>query len=124
MLYHLIIENIGDHHRTRNVNNPFAILFLQGMPRRAWVARVKYIRGNYIDREFVQGQSDYTKSNSIGSRGIYIHYFLDEGLYEISSPQSWKNIDRYFAYVENGELWRVSKEEAKLWLDQQSGILE
>lgn len=113
MIYHLSLECIGD-----NAGCGGALSVLLGkIPSRAWVARVKYIRGNYVHREFLQGKKDYAKANSVGSRGVTAHYFLSDGLYEVSAPQSWKHIDRYFAYIEDGELWRVTREEAIIWVN-------
>jgi hypothetical protein len=124
MVYHLSIECIGEGGGLRGSDAALAALFFGKPSSRAWVAKVKYMRGNYVDREFIQGKKDYANSNGPGSRGIYKHYFLDDGLYEISSPQSWKETDRYFAYVESGEMWRVTREEAQLWVDQQNDCSE
>jgi len=120
VVYHISLECIGDDGGVRGASGALAAMIFGKQPSRAWVAKVKYIRGKYIQREFVQGKKDYTNSNSVGSRGIYKHYFLDDGLYEISDPKSWKQTDRYFAYIEAGELWRVTKEEAELWLNDNS----
>lgn len=119
MVYHLSIECIGENISGLNgTQAAMAELVFGKRPSRAWVAKVKNMRGNFVDREFVQGQKDYSKSNGAGTRGIYKHYFLDDGLYEISSPQSWKSTDRYFAYVEDGDIWRVTREEAQLWVNE------
>ncbi len=122
MVYHLSIESIGENISGLNGNQAaMAELFFGKRPSRAWVAKVKNMHGNYVEREFMQGQKDYSKANSVGTRGIYKHYFLEDGLYEVSSPQSWKSTDRYFIYVENGEMWRVTREEAQLWVNDHLG---
>ena len=121
MICHLSLECIGDGGGLSGQGGGLAALFLGKIPPRAWVARVKYIRGNYVQREFVQGKKDFTNADSIGSRGVMAHYFLSDGLYEVSAPQSWKNTDRYFAYIEDGELWRATREEAILWVNDHLG---
>lgn len=83
---------------------------------RAWVAIIKdYDKrcsyGGFL-REFLRGNKDYSEANSKGSRGVYKYYYLEEGyIYEVSEPTSWKNTNRYFCRVENGEEIEMSKEE-------------
>lgn len=117
MVYHLKIECIGDGGGLSGKTGALAVMFFGNPPARAWVARVKGMRDKWVDREFVQGQKDYTKANSVGSRGVELHFFLTDGLYEISSPVSWAKTDRYFAYIEDGELWRVTREQAQEWVN-------
>lgn len=114
MLYHLKLECIGDDQT--KLGGIYSAL-LGSIPSRAWVARVKCIHKNYVQREFIKPQKGYSNANGVGSRGVMAHYFLDDGIYEISDPQSWKNTDRYFAYIEDGELWKVTREEAIAWLN-------
>jgi hypothetical protein len=114
------LECIGEGGGLKGVNGGIAAMLFGKPPSRAWVANIKSIRGNYVEREFCKANKDYADSNGAGTRGVYKHYFLEDGMYEINSPQSWKTNDRYFAYIENGELWRVTKEEAMIWLNDQS----
>jgi len=93
------IESIGN-------NSPKII------PQRAWVARIRGICKQYgFKREFVKPVVDIRKSNSVGSRGIYYFYFLNDGIYEVKSPISWKYSDRYFCKVLNGKIERLTKED-------------
>jgi len=83
------------------------------MPKRAWCAEITGFDSKYgLKRKFLRGQKDYSEANGPGSRGIYKYYALEEGkIYEINSPLSWKNDDRYFCRIENGEENRMTKEE-------------
>jgi hypothetical protein len=82
---------------------------------RAWVARVRIDANGWVDREFVDpGAVDWSESNSVGSRGVYKRYWLEERVYyEVSSPESWSGTDRYFCEVINGEIIRMTKEEVQ-----------
>jgi len=105
MLTTIKLESIGN---IRQGNKP------------SWVKRLIGFNRDGIDFELLKGYTDYSNSNSVGSRGIYRNYFLiDEGLYQVSSPQSWKSIDQYFCKVKNGEVVRLTFEEAMLCLEKQ-----
>jgi hypothetical protein len=85
-----------------------------------WVAEILDFDdfGNYrFIREFVDPMVDYTRSNSVGSRGIYYYFHLFPGkLYEISGYETWEKNYRYFARVYDGQLIEMTKEEAIVWL--------
>ena len=68
--------------------------------------------------EIIWGKRDYSKANSKGTRGVYVHYVLEENeLYWIKSPQSWRSTSIYFAAVTPlGDVRRLSDEEAEEWL--------
>jgi hypothetical protein len=85
--------------------------------RRWWVAEITGTCEKYgFKRSFISPRRDYTESNSKGSRGVYASYFLEYGkLYEISSPRSWKNTDRYFCTGDDTGK-HLTKEEAIEWL--------
>lgn len=71
-----------------------------------------------FDREFLRGRKDYSKANSIGSRGVYLWYILESGrYYEVKERTSWSGSDRYFVKVTmGGDIERVSKSEVEHWL--------
>ncbi len=97
----LTLEAIGDNLREF------------GMPARNWVARIfgSDGRGGWA-RVFVSGARDHSTANSIGSRGILVTYFLEEGpLYEVSAPQTWKSTERYFVRIIDGRPQRLTREE-------------
>jgi hypothetical protein len=84
-------------------------------PSRAWVARVLINANGYVERDFLRPDAvDYSQANSVGSRGVYKCYWLEErAYYEVSAPESWKGTDRYFCEVINGEIVRMAKEEVQ-----------
>lgn len=48
-------------------------------------------RGGLFREEWLTGYSDYSKGNSVGSRGVYRHYMLEgEKIYHVMAPESWK----------------------------------
>ena len=84
-----------------------------------WVARItaRDARFGFV-REFLDGQRDYADANSLGSRGVFRWYHIEEGfVVEVNSPVSWKHADRYFARSERGQLVRMTREEVDAWLD-------
>jgi hypothetical protein len=61
----------------------------------------------------LKGQLDYSKANSVGSRGVFEYFFLQEGaMYHVSAPQTWKRTDQYFCRIESGKIMRMGIEEA------------
>lgn len=86
--------------------------------RSAWVAEIRGRSRKYgLARAFIRGKKDYSEANSVGSRGVYIYYFLEPGrYYEVSEPRSWRHTERYFAKVRGGKVVRVDEEELEQWL--------
>lgn len=74
------------------------VFTLGGAKRLPWIAEVVGLDARYgFSRRFIGGQKDYTESNSVGSRGVYIHYILESGkIYEVAKMTSWKKQERYF----------------------------
>lgn len=95
----------------------------QQLPRRYWVAEIVGRSPRYgYERKFLPCKKDYRDANSAGTRGVYAYYILDEGqLYEVSAPRSWRRTDRYFCTVKNGEIVRLTEEEAEAWLNDHLG---
>ena len=89
--------------------------------KRWWVAEITGICEKYgLSRSFLSPRRDASKSNSVGSRGIYANYILEYGkLYEVSSPASWKKTDRYFCTGDDPKK-HLTKEEAIEWLKTHS----
>lgn len=94
------------------------------VPKRWWAAEITGRDPKYkYQREFLRYKKDYSRSNSVGTRGIYATYILDEGrLYEISAPQSWRATDRYFCTVEDGQVMRLTAEEVGKLLDTPTSL--
>lgn len=84
------------------------------LPRSSWVAEITGPDEKYgLARSFLRGKTDYSKSNSKGSRGIFCEYILEPGkIYEVKSQVSWKNADRYFCIVNgNGDIVEIDEKE-------------
>lgn len=105
-LFHLEIEAIGAH-------PPKHLAAYYNPPRREWVAQILGVDGKRrFVRAFLEGNRDYSKSNSAGSRGIYTSFQLEAGpIYEVKAPMSWRASDRFFCRIENGEIQRMSEVE-------------
>lgn len=78
-----------------------------------WAARITGPDDRWgFKREFVHGIRDYTFGQEHHTRGVYLYFFLDPGLYEVYRPTSWKHEERYFIKVDDlGKLSRISREE-------------
>ena len=86
---------------------------------RPWVAMIKgYDEKFGIAREFVRGQIDYSQSNSVGSRGVYLYYALKPGIYEVNERSTWSKVRRFFVRVEGAAYEEISKEEVEQWLNE------
>lgn len=87
-------------------------------PRREWCAEITGTDPKYrFARRFLAANVSYREANSVGSRGVFAFYNLENGkLYEIKEPVSRARTDRYFAIVENNQLQRITEAEATEWL--------
>lgn len=84
---------------------------------RPWVKRLARV-GERLEREFMNGQIDYSQANSTGSRGVYLYYYLPAGIYEINERCTWTRTRRYYCRVEKGQVVEIDKEEVEQWLNQ------
>lgn len=117
----LKLECIGDNHvqEWRNACRFMGGILnggsMRGGPPRPWVAKIT-MDGDQIKRTFLRGQKDYSEANSVGSRGVYLYFHLEMGLYDVFSLETWKRSRRYFLKVEeSGETKELEKEEAITW---------
>jgi hypothetical protein len=79
---------------------------------RPWCARLIGLDPQYgFKREFQRGQKDYSRANSVGSRGVFVYYPLKPGIYEVNERLTWKRMRRYFIHVEGVEITEISREE-------------
>jgi len=87
-------------------------------PNRPWVARITGLDEKYgLKREFESGRMDYREANSVGSRGVYINYMLDDAyIYDVSERVSRRSRDRRFCRFEMGREIRMTKEDVTEWL--------
>jgi len=92
---------------------PVAASMVATRPRRPWVAEIVGIHPLYrFERRFLRGNKDYSRANSIGSRGVYLYYQLMEGrIYEVNVLESWSSTDRYFCRVRHGRPIRLTETE-------------
>lgn len=122
------IELIGDNIRreARNIVNDLtpavgraaAEAFMGKDPSRPWVARIDGLDPRYgLARTFVHGTRDYSRANSVGSRGVWECFALEPGLYEVFHRVSWHRARRYFIRVtEDGSYHEISREEVEACL--------
>src|SRR5690554_2450516 len=83
---HFASERVIERHRS----------FLGRDVSRPWVARLLGLDDTYgFKREFVRGQRDESRASNTGGRGVFYHYALTDGLYEVSERLSWKRTRRY-----------------------------
>lgn len=84
---------------------------------RPWVAEIIELKGRDFERRFLDGEIDYSHANSVGSRGVLLHFDLEEDcIYEVRTPVSWKTDERYFCYVRGESLERVPRSDVVAWL--------
>ena len=57
-----------------------------------WVARITGTDPKFgLARDFVNGVADYSRSNRPGTRGVYLSFDLDDGIYEVKGGESWRS---------------------------------
>lgn len=83
-------------------------------PRRYWVAEITGRR----KKALLVPRKDWSKSNDIGTRGVYAFYILKpDKIYEVSSPTSWNDAEKYFCRIEGANLIKMTREEVDAWLN-------
>lgn len=114
-------ENSDAYARTANKMAKRVGVDLGIKSNRPWIARITGTDPTYgLARTFLEGQIDYSQANSVGSRGVYLHFFLEDGVYEVSEHVSWKRTRRYFIVVHNIQVSEIPREEVLSYLDQVS----
>lgn len=124
----LRIELIGENIRreARNIVNDLSLAvgreaaeaFMGKDPSRPWVARIDGLDPRYgFARTFVHGVRDYSRANSVGSRGVWECFALEPGIYEVKHPVSWRRTRRYFISVtDDGSYHEINREEVEACL--------
>lgn len=126
MLHPLTLEAIDDHIVARYYAG--SRKSWQEKPPTPWVARLWGTSKKYgYDREFLDGQKDYSQANRRGSRGVMVTWMLDtEGIYEVQELRVRKKPIRYFArytgLTANG-FAQITEHEVLRWL-LESAVLE
>jgi len=119
MLYHLRIEDIKDSLSGNRWERYIFAKYDHGrrnLKSSAWVARLSKGKKGKVEREFVEQYRDFHDGSKNGGRGIYKDFFLDDGVYEISEPVDWYDVRRYYVLVCGGEMMKISRKDAELWL--------
>ena len=78
---------------------------------RPWVAKLLGTNGRGFKRQFMHSARDYSRANSIGSRGIFEYYALPSGLYEINECIKLGHNRRYFIRVQDAQIKKISRDE-------------
>lgn len=82
---------------------------------RPFVARLTGLDKRFgFQREFQRFKLDYSRANSIGSRGVFAVYLIDadpSDVFEIREQTSWRSVDRRFCRFVNGDEVRINREE-------------
>ena len=91
-------------------------------PDKPWVAEIMGVyRSGKLSRRFLNGNTDYSRANSVGSRGVFKVYYLADGKpHEINERYSWKGWRRYFCVPHEGELLAVTEEWVREWVSMAS----
>ena len=87
---------------------------LFSIPASAWVAEITGFDPKYkFTRRFLHYKKDYSRSNSVGSRGVYANYILESGrVYDVKD-----NKDRYYCRVgEDGQIIKITESGVMDWL--------
>lgn len=82
----------------------------------SWLALLTGVRNGDFLRCWPEGTRDYSAANSVGSRGIYVYYVLRDGIYEVNDRYEFDRVRHYFIRVEQGQIHRISREQAITWL--------
>jgi hypothetical protein len=93
--------------------------WLMGNIRKPWVARIEEItRNSNVSRVFVKPKTDYSGSNSKGSRGVNLVFIVECGIpYEAMRFTSWRSSERFFFCVnDRGDMIKKTKDEVLKWL--------
>ncbi len=84
-----------------------------------WVAKILGLDPQYgIQREFIRGDKWFGEASANWNRGVYAHYDLLDGIYEVHELVSWQRSRRYFIRVAADESTEMTKEEVLKWASE------
>lgn len=120
----LKLEHIGDNYRAWKRAGCTPARYGQRYERimgrdtsRPWVALITGVCQTYgYQRQFIDGQKDYSLANGEGSRGVFVYYPLASGCYEVNERLTWKKTRRYFIMVKDCEITEIDQAEVDEWL--------
>lgn len=108
----LCIEHIG--YNMANLGRGLGPLLDCSDPYAPHVTRVtRLLPGDIVQGTPVRGQYDFSRANGVGSRGVWLNYALDEGVYHVTERLTWANGRKRFVLSEAGEIRTITLEEAK-----------
>ena len=123
-MIHLKLECIGERsnreerliQRIVDKAAPEYAPFFKPENRAPWVARILGPDPRYgLKREFVRGDKWFGEASANWNRGVYLHYDLADGIYEVHELVSWQRARRYFIRVAADESTEMTKEEVLRW---------
>lgn len=84
-----------------------------------WVARILGLDAKYgLRREFIRGDKWFGEASANWNRGVYLHYDLDDAIYEVHQLVSWKRSRRYFISVVGELSTAIEKEAVIAWANE------
>ena len=117
LLCHLCYEWIG---RRYEVEFDWLKMFGQeALPkiRKPWVARILGPDEKYRwQREFMRSNTSYLNANSVGSRGVELHFFVPRGVYQVQYFTSWRCRVKEFLCVSMGRSHTIDETDVMSWL--------
>ena len=108
----LICDDFFDKRNRQHENFDWWLHYMRKLgPDKSPTQITDYKTGEKI--KFIQGHAN---ANSTGSRGIYAHYFLQDGLYRVSDRYKINKVHHYVILVENGKYRELNQKEIEQWL--------
>lgn len=94
--------------------------FFRMPSQKPWVAEIVGPDKKYgLERRFIKGKIDLSKSSGNGNRGCIYRFVLDEGrIYEVSRRVAWRSKERFFCVARAGDIKKITKEEVDEWLSK------
>jgi hypothetical protein len=126
-MFHLKLECIGERsNREQRLYQamvdsaaPEYVPFFEPENRVPWVARILGPDPKYgLRREFVKGDKWFGEASSNWNRGVYLHYDLGDGIYEVHELVSWTRSRRYFVCVAADKSTEMTKDEVLKWANE------
>lgn len=93
------------------------------LPPKPWVAQITGRDNVYgLKRDFLRANRDYSESNKKGSRGVFLHFILEQGaFYEVQDITIKKEGRRFFCWVNDaGDIVKTDKTMVEKWLNESS----
>lgn len=110
------VVRIEQRHDIPRRLRPRARPWLGELRVRPSVARLADAGDGSLRRAYLPGREDYSRADALGQRGVYVYWFLPDGVYEIVRPVSWCDARRSFARVAGGALTEIDETEVARWL--------